>query len=111
MFSKSGKVRKLLVLDSNFPRPDLGLIIGPFPVKKMSINFPKMEYIIPNFLALHFAKNFMNIRTKIPKLQIHENLHENVNENMFSFTFYDFFFMCFYGGQLNLSDCIRFSQF
>ena len=29
----------------------------------------------------------MKIRTKIAKLQIHENLHKNVNENMFSFTF------------------------
>ena len=29
----------------------------------------------------------MKIRTKIAKLQMHENLHKNVNENMFSFTF------------------------
>ena len=30
----------------------------------------------------------MKIRTKMTKLQMHENLHKNVNENMFSFTFY-----------------------
>ena len=29
----------------------------------------------------------MKLRTKIAKLQMHENLHKNVNENMFSFTF------------------------
>ena len=29
----------------------------------------------------------MKIGTKIPKIQMYENLHRNVNENMFSFTF------------------------
>ena len=29
----------------------------------------------------------MKIQTKIPKLQMQENLHKNENENMFSFTF------------------------
>ena len=29
----------------------------------------------------------MKIHSKIPKLQMHENLHKNVNENMLSFTF------------------------
>ena len=42
-----------------------------------------MVYIIPNFLVLHIGDNFMKIRTKIAKLQVHENLHKNVNENMF----------------------------
>ena len=42
-----------------------------------------MVYMIPNFLVLHFGENFMKIRTKIPKLQMHENFHKNVNENMF----------------------------
>ena len=45
-----------------------------------------MVYIIPNFF-LHFGENFMEIQTKIAKLQMHENLLKNVNENMFSFTF------------------------
>ena len=58
-----------------------------------------MVYIIPNFLVLHFGENFMKIRTKIAKLQMHENLHKNVNENMFSFTFYAHFHE-FYEGQL-----------
>ena len=40
----------------------------------MSKNFPKW---------LHFGENFMKIRTKIAKLQIHEKLHKNVNENMY----------------------------
>ena len=39
------------------------------------------------FLVLHCGENFMKIRAKITKLQIHENLHKNVNENMYSFTF------------------------
>ena len=43
-----------------------------------------MVYIIPNFLVLHFGENFMQIRSKILKLQMHEKLDKNVNENMFS---------------------------
>ena len=58
-----------------------------------------MGYINPNFLVLHFGENFIKIRTKLPKLQMHENLHKNVNENTFSFTFYANFHE-FYGGQL-----------
>ena len=46
-----------------------------------------MAYIIPSFLDLHFAENFMKILTKIAKLRMHEKLHKNVNENLFSFTF------------------------
>ena len=46
-----------------------------------------MVYIIPNFIVLHFGENFMKIRTKIAKLQMHENVHKNVRENMFLFTF------------------------
>ena len=38
----------------------------------------KMVYIIPNFMVLHFGENSTKIRTKIAKLQMHENLHENV---------------------------------
>ena len=51
------------------------------------------------FLVLHFSENFMNIRTKIAKLQMHENLHKNVNENMFSFLYN------FYEGQLKQQIC------
>ena len=36
---------------------------------------PKMVYIIPNSFVLHFGENFMKIRTKIAKLQMHEKLH------------------------------------
>ena len=42
-----------------------------------------MVYIIPNFLVGHFGENFMKIRSKIQKLQMHEKLHKNVNKNMF----------------------------
>ena len=71
----------------DFPRPDLGSNNGPSHFKNKQ-KLPKMVYIISNFLVLHFDENFMKFRTKIQKLQIHENLHKNVNENMFSFTFY-----------------------
>ena len=70
------------LLTRDFPRPDLRPNNDPFPIKKWA-NLPKMTYIIPNFFVLYFMK----IWTKIPKLQMHENLHNNVNENMFSFTF------------------------
>ena len=43
----------------------------------------------------------MKIRSKIPKLQIHENLHKNVNENMF--------FMSNYGGPLKQQICYSFT--
>ena len=33
----------------------------------------KNEQKLPNFLILHFGENFMKIRTKIAKLQMHEN--------------------------------------
>ena len=68
------------------PRPDLGPNIDPFPIKNEQ-KLPKMVYIIPNVLVLHFGGNFMKIGAKKAKLQIHENLHKNVNENKFSFTF------------------------
>ena len=41
---------------------------------------PKMVYIIPKVLVLHFGENFMKIQTKIAKLQMHENWHKYVNE-------------------------------
>ena len=56
-------------------------------------------FILPNFLILHFGEIFMKIRTKIPKLQMHEVLHKNVNENVFSFNFYANFHS-FYDEQL-----------
>ena len=68
----------------------LGLIWGQisiFSQLKNEQKLPKMVFIIPNFLVLHFGENFMKITTKIAKLQMHENLHKNVNENMISFTF------------------------
>ena len=56
-----------------------------------------MVYIILNFLILHFGENFMKIRTKIAKLQMHENLLKIVNENMFSF----------YEGQLKATNMLQ----
>ena len=58
-----------------------------------------MVYIISSLLVLHFGENFMKIRTKIAKLQMHENLHKNVNENIFHSHFMQIF-MKFYEGQL-----------
>ena len=68
----------------DFPRLDLGPNIGPIPIKKnlKGQNLSEMVDIIPNFLVLHFGENFMEIRTKIPKLQMHEILHKNMNENI-----------------------------
>ena len=70
----------------DFPGLIWGRISDPSQFKNQQIR-PKMLYIIPNFLVLHFGENVMKIGTKIAQLQIHENLHKNVNENMFSFTF------------------------
>ena len=43
----------------------------------------------------------MKIRSKIPKLQIHENFHKNVNENMF--------FISNNGGPLKQQICYSFT--
>ena len=48
----------------DFPRPDLGPNIGPFQFKNEH-QLPKMVYIIPNYLVLHFGEVFMKIGTKI----------------------------------------------
>ena len=74
------------MLIRDFPKPDLGPNIGLSQFKNEQ-KIPKMVYIIPNFIVLHLDENFMKIRTKIAKLQIHENFHKNANGNMFSFTF------------------------
>ena len=63
-----------------------GRIITPSQLK-IEQKLPKMVYIIPNLLVLHFGENVAKIWLKIAKLQMLENLHKNVNENMFSFTF------------------------
>ena len=70
----------------DFPRPDLGPNIGLFPVKKLAKTSQNGVYH-SQLICSTFGKIFMKIRTKIAKLQMHENLHKNVNENMFSFTF------------------------
>ena len=94
----------------DFPRPDLGPNNSlSSPIQKMSKNFPKIVYIIPNFLVLHFDENFNKIRTKY-QLQMYENLHKNVNKNMFSFIhrFYAIF-KEFYGGKLKQQICYSFT--
>ena len=91
----------------DFPRPDLGPNISPFPIKNEP-KIHKMVDIFPNFLVLHFGESFMKIRTKIAKLQMHENLHKNVNENVFSFTFFMKFFMSFYKVQFKQQICYSF---
>ena len=70
-------VRFMIHGNRDFPRAIFGPKIGPFPIKKQA-KTPKMVCIIPNCLDLHFGKKFMKIRTKIAKLQMHENLHKNV---------------------------------
>ena len=49
-----------------------------------------MKYIIPNFLILLFGENVMKIRTKIAKLQMHENFVKNENETYFYENFHEF---------------------
>ena len=44
----------------DFLRPDLGPNIDPFPTKNEQ-QLPKMVYIIPSLLVLHFGENFMKI--------------------------------------------------
>ena len=65
----------------------LGLIlvpnISPFTQLKNEQKLPKMVYIIPNFLVLHFGENFMKMRTKIAKLKMDENLYKSVNHSHF----------------------------
>ena len=55
---------------------------------------PKMVYIFPNFIVLHFGENFMKIRIENSKvnLQMHKNLHKNLNEHFYA-NLREFFFM------------------
>ena len=73
-------------MSRDFPRPDFEPNISAFSQLKNERNLPKMVYIIPNFLVLHFGEKFMKIQTKI---QMHD-LYKNVNE----------IFLSFYEGQL-----------
>ena len=57
----------------------LSLILGWITAPSQFENeqkLPKIVYIIPNFLVLHFGENLMKIILKIPKLQVHEKLHK-----------------------------------
>ena len=87
MFHHLGILLNLTMLDldtscfenslRDFPKPDF---LGPYQFKNKQ-KLHKMVYTIPNLLdVLYFGENFMKIRTKIAKLQMHE-------KNMFSFTF------------------------
>ena len=67
-----------------------GRISAPSQFKHKQ-KLPRMVFIIHNFLVLHFGENFMKIRTKKAKLQMHENLQKNVNENMFKQLFMSFY--------------------
>ena len=67
-------------------------LFSPFPNKKNEQKLPKMGLIISNFLVLHVGDNFIEIRSKLAKLQMHENFHKNVNEKQI--------FMSFEEGQL-----------
>ena len=82
---KSSILNKLYNL-RDFPRPDLRLNIGPFPIQKWA-KTSQNGVCRSQFLSSTFWWNFHENPNKIAKLLIHENLHKNVNENMFSFTF------------------------
>ena len=58
------------------------------------------NFLLPNLLVLHFGQNLVKIRTKIAKLQMHENVHKNVNENIFFIHIFMQTFISFYEGQL-----------
>ena len=73
----------------------MGRILAPSQFNNEQ-KLPKMVYIIPNFLVLHFGENFLKIRTKIPKLQMHENFHKHVFIHIIMQIF-----MSFYEGHLN----------
>ena len=66
----------------------LGLIWGRISAPSQLKNEPKlskMMYIFLNFLVRHCGENFMKIRTKIPKLQMHEILHSHFYANFHDF--------------------------
>ena len=70
----------------DFPRPDLRPRFGPGPFSiKNEQKLPKMVFIIPNFFVLHFCENFMKIRTKRAKLQMHEHLYKNQGTKIFKY--------------------------
>ena len=70
--------------------PDWGQISAPSQLKNQQ-KLPKMGFITPNFLVLHFGQIFKKILTKKPKLQMHAKKQKNVNENTFHSHFYAIF--------------------
>ena len=60
----------------DFPTMTIAVDLGRNATKQtkgpIEQKLPKMVYIIPNFLVLHFRENFIKIKSKIPKLQMHE---------------------------------------
>ena len=64
----------------------LGLILGWIWAASQFKNeqkLHKMVYIIPSFFVLHFGENFIKIKTKLAKLQMHENFYKNVFIHIF----------------------------
>ena len=67
----SVKIRKVWTSSSDFGiyrdfhKPIWGRKTAPSQFKKEQ-KLPKILYIIPNFLVLHFGENFVKIRSKIP---------------------------------------------
>ena len=57
-----------LCIVRDFPSPDLGPNIAPSQLENKQ-KLPKMVYIIPNFLVLHFGEDFMKIGTKNTKVK------------------------------------------
>ena len=68
----------------------------------------KMVYVIPNFLFLHFGESFLKTQTKIPKLQMHENVHKMLMKTCFQSHFMEIF-MSFYDEQLKQQICYSFT--
>ena len=50
------------------------------------------------FLVLHFGENFMKIRTKIAKLQMHEHLYKKCEWKHVFIHIFILIFMSFYEG-------------
>ena len=57
------------VIFRDFPRANLGLVIGPYFFPKQRQNFPNLitNYPMSDFV-LHFGENFMKIAPKLTKL-------------------------------------------
>ena len=92
----------------DIPRPDLGPNVGPFPIIKMSKNFPKWCRSFPFSKFYILVKISRKSKEKYQSYRCMKNCTKMRIKHVFIQIFVRFF-MNFYGGQLKQQICYSFT--